>query len=336
MLKQLFSFLRHANLPGIAFLILPLGGCFDQLEQNDASRELCDAKIAITQITSHDSLDQVYRGIVSTLNAAGIKEQNILSTNAQGDISTATQIAQKIVGENPDVVIAISTPSAQTCLSTTSNTGIPLLFATVTDPIQAGLVKQLKKPGGMVSGTRNIAPIREQLDLLQEILSETKTLGVILDYSEENSVSMIKALRAEAGKRGIKVITAAADNSSMVGMATRSLTKKADALFLLQDNTVASALPVLLQVAQEDGIPVMSTFVEAVEKGALFGLAYDEYAIGVQTGKMAVRILEGEAPGSIDIEDPVELKLAINLKIAKELNLKINHKTRKRADLVIN
>lgn len=345
MFTKIISFLRHATLhqlshknlllkkllifiPGLLPVLGGLSGCSSD-EENDFR-----PKVAITQITSHDSLDQVNRGIVDALKAAGVQTNDITFANAQGDMSIAAQIATKFAGQQPHIVIAIATPSAQACLNVLQKTNIPMVFATVSDPIEAKLVKSLQHPEGQVTGTRNISPIKEQLTLLREVLPNLKSLGVVLDYGEGNSVSLLTMLIEEGKKMNINIIPAAADNSSMVGMAAQSIANRVDAFFLLQDNTVASALPVLLQIAKEKNIPVMATYVEAVESGALLGIAFDEYQIGLQTGRIAARILNGESPSDIPVENPSKLQLVFNLKTADSLGIKIPERLLKKADLL--
>lgn len=293
--------------------------------------------IAITQIVAHESLDKVHQGLIDELKQSGYEEgpkAHIIFENAQGSVVVATQIAQQFVVSHPDVIVAIATPSAQAVANLIKDTSIPLVFATISDPVQAKLVTNLKHPGGNISGTRNVSPIDKQIGLVKEILPQVKTIGVVLNYGEVNSVDLLKTVTKEAKHLNIEIKTAAASSSADVQTATASLVGKVDAIFLLQDNTVASALPALIKVANEHKIPVFSTYVDAVKKGALAGLAFDEYAIGQQTGKMVVKILNGTKPGDLPVEDPTHLELIINLDTARNRQIKINDDLIKRASHV--
>lgn len=294
--------------------------------------------VGITQIVAHESLNKVYKGIIDVLKKEGFedkKEIDIHFANAHGDMSTAVQIAEQFRAKNPKLIIAITTPSAQAVLNNIQGTSIPLIFATVTDPVGAKLVSSLQNPGKNVTGTRNVAPIRKQLQLLKSVLPELNTIGIVLNYSEDNSVQSLAMVQKEAKTLSIQVVTSATDNSSTVAESLAGIIHKVDAVFLLQDNTVASALPSLLHTAKMAKKPVFSTYVEAVRKGALMGLAYDEYYIGVQTGKIAVKVLKGTKASDIPVEDPHKLDLAINLKTAKDLGISIPASIKNRPDTII-
>lgn len=284
-------------------------------------------KIAITQITSHEALDAVHQGALDALKEAGFSEEagtEIIFANPQGDIATAVQIANRFAGEHPNVIIAIATPSAQTILKAVSGMGIPVVFATVSDPISAHLVKDLQHPGGQVTGTRNQSPIKQQLAMLKRALPKVKSIGIVLNFSESNSVSLFKAIELEAKEAGLMVYSSSVSNSSEVLGAAKSLLGRIDVYFLILDNTVASGLPALIKASQESHIPVFSTYTEAVAKGALMGLAYNEYSIGQQTGVIAARILKGEKPGDIPVEDPKTIDLIINQRVANKLGITLD------------
>lgn len=281
--------------------------------------------IGITQITSHQSLDAVQRGVMDVLKAER-PEDSIIFANAQGDVSTAVQIAQKFVSDHADVIVAISTPSAQSAIRVASSQGIPVVFASVTDPVGAKLVGDLKHPGGNVTGVRNNPPMEKQLDLIKRVLPGVKNIGIAINYGEDNNVFLLNKCQEVAKKLGLTIITAPVDGSSGVATAANHLVNKVDAIFLFQDNTVASALPALLKVTGEHRVPVFSAFPEAVEQGALMAYAFDEYEIGRQAGKIVLRILSGEKPGDIAVEDPQKLDLTVNEKVAEALGVKVDPK----------
>lgn len=277
--------------------------------------------IGITQITSHDSLDQVRRGVEDTLKKEG-NQNKVMFANAQGNVATAIHIANKFVGEKVDAIVAITTPSAQAAIKA-ANGKIPVVFATVTDPIGAGLVDNLNRPGKNVTGTRNRPPIEDLLKLMKQVLPKIKSIGIVLNFGESNSVYLVEVIEKLTRLIGVEVFTAAAGSSSEVSIAAKSLVKKVDTILLIENNTVASALPGLLKVTDEAKMPVFSSFCEAVEKGAMLGLAFNEYEIGVQTGKIVQRILNGETPGDIAVEAPLKMDLVINKKVADVLGVNI-------------
>jgi putative tryptophan/tyrosine transport system substrate-binding protein len=276
--------------------------------------------IAITQIVSHSSLNKVHAGIINQLKNHDIK---IESYNANGSIITASQIANKIINQNPDLIIAIATPSAQTVIKAARNTNIPVLFSTVTDPVGSGLVDNLQSPGKNVSGVRNLSPIKEQLEMIKDFMPNIKTVGMIVNYSDPSSNFLAKICQKEAKKLAIELKIKSIANSSEVLSAAESLARKVDAIFLLQDNTVASANSTLVKISRDYKIPLFASYKEVTESGALASLSYDEYEIGQETAKMALSVLNGTKVGSIPVQDPDHFELTINVEIAKQLNIKI-------------
>ncbi len=282
--------------------------------------------IAITQIVSHPSLDKVYKGIIDALELAGFKDgitAHINFANAHGHIATASQIARKFIADKPDVIVAIATPSAQAIKGLSEGAGIPLVFATVTDPISARLVKSLKEPGGYTTGTRNPAAVKEVLAFIRKSLPKVKTIGIIINYSEENSVELLHRFKEGAQEMSLHIAPFSVPNSSMVPQVARSMVAHVDAVVLLQDNTVASALPALMTIFHLHGIPAISTYLEALSFGAVAALAYDEYKIGKQTGEMVARILKGEKAKSLPVEDPTELETCLNMEQIEHYKLSL-------------
>lgn len=321
----------------VALFVVSLTAIF--IFKNQANAPVTNLKkIAITQIVAHPSLDKVRQGIMDELSANGYQEgktATILFENAQGNVSIAAQIAQSFVAQHPDVMVAIATPSAQSLVNATQKTKIPVVFASITDPLKAKLVSNLIHPNDNVTGTRNVTPVDQQLALIKKILPQLKTLGIVVNYGEENSVDLLKTITNNAKKFNISVKSVGVASSADVQSATATLVGQADAILLLQDNTVAEALPALMSITQKNNIPVFTTYLDAVKMGAVAGLACDEYKLGRQTGKMVVNILQGEKPGNLAVEDPSDISLAINLTEAKHLHITISPELIKQAGSVI-
>lgn len=277
--------------------------------------------IAITQIVGHPALDKVHQGIVDELNKNGYRD--ILFENAQGSMVVAAQIANQFVSKHPDVIVAIATPSAQAAANAIKKSNIPLVFASISDPVQAKLVTDLQHPAANITGTRNVSPIDKQIALVKKIMPNIKTLGIVLNYGEINSVDLLKQVTEVAKSMDINVKTSAANSSAEVQTATTNLIGKVDAILLLQDNTVASALPALMKVVNANNIPVFTTYLDAIKAGALAGLAFDEYEIGRQTGRIVVAILKGKKAGDLPVQDPEHIQLVLNPQVAKQLNIKL-------------
>lgn len=288
--------------------------------------------LALTQIVEHPSLDAARRGIVDELAAAGfVQGQNLTVDyqNAQGNPATAAQIARKFAGARPDVIVAIATPSAQAVAAATRE--LPIIFCAVSDPVGAKLVGQLEKPGGNITGTSDLSPIAEQLDLIRELSPNAKTLGVIYNPGEVNSVSLIGLLKQLAPGRGFRVVEAAAPKSGDVLSAARQLAGKAEAIYIPLDNTVVSALEAVIKVGREAKIPVYSADTDSVGRGTVASLGFDYYDVGRQTGQQAIRVLRGEKPGDIPVERIKKLNLFLNLDAAAAMGVTIPAAVRQKA-----
>lgn len=282
-------------------------------------------RIGLSQITRHPSLDKVKQGILDTLSAEGYDESRLAldCENAQGNLALSVQIAHKLVSKKPDAVVAIGTPSAQALLKLTKPQSIPLVFASISDPVGAGLVDSLELPGPFATGTRNVPCFQELLTLIQSVMGSVNALGVILNPSEKNALDLLAVLKIEATHLDIRIYEANAATTLEVLPAAQKLANTVQAFLLLQDNTVASALPAVLKVAKAHILPVFASFPEAVESGALLALAPDEYHIGRQTGQMLLRVLEGTRPQDIPVEPPKYVGLYLNLGSAKSLQLSL-------------
>ncbi|EJF74637.1 ABC transporter substrate-binding protein [Bartonella alsatica] len=293
-------------------------------------------KIALTQIMAHPAADAVRKGIMDALAKDGYKQgENFELTflSAQGNISTATQIARKFVGDKPDVIIAISTPSAQTMLAATRK--IPIVFAAISDPIGAKIVSSLTKPGGNVTGTSDRIDIAESLRLLKEVKPDLKKLGYLYNASEANSVSTLKMLKDVADKIGIDVIPSSAPKPSDVQMATRALIGKVDVIFIPADNTVLSVLEGATKVTQEARIPLFTVDSNSMGRGPFMTQGVNFYDVGVDAGKLVVRILKGEKPGDIDIVQAANNDIRIDMKAAKKVGIVIPKAVIERATKII-
>ncbi len=230
---------------------------------------------------------------------AGRSGQNSTSRyeSAQGNPAIAAQIARKLVGEAPDVIVPISTPSAQAVVG--GDQDIPVVFTAVTDPLGAKLVSSLEAPGGNVTGMSDLSPIGLHMDLIKEIMPDAQRLGVIYNPGEANSVTLVELLKLEAPVRGLEVVEAAAPRSSDVLAAAQSLVGKVDAIYVPTDNTVVTALEAIVKVGIDNQLPVFAGDTDSVPRGAIAALGFNYYDLGRQTGQIVARVLDGEAPGAI-------------------------------------
>ena len=273
--------------------------------------------VAITAIVEHPALDAVRKGVIDELAEAGFKDGENLKVNfqsAQGNTATSGQIAKQFVADNSDVIVAIGTPSAQSVAAATSS--IPLVFSAVTDPVEAKLVSKLDGSGTNVTGGSDALPYEPQIELMRQIIPNLKNVGYVYSPGEVNSTIILKNLKEKLTPLGIKVHEAPAQRSTDIAMAARSLEGKVDMIYTSTDNNVVSAYESLFQVAKESKIPLIASDTSSVARGAVAALGVDYYALGRETGKIVVRILNGEKAGAIPVYTPQKLDLYVSPKNA--------------------
>ncbi len=291
-----------------------------------------DYTVSFNQIVEHPALDALRQGIKDELAARKLSV-SYHDHIAQGNIATANLIAKQMLGEQPDVAVGIATPTAQACAQVIKN--IPIVFAAVTDPVGAGLVKSMEKPGGNITGTSDMSPIDRQLDLILEFLPELKTIGVIYNSGEANSATLVRVLKEEAKKKGLAVEEATVSNSAGVFQAAKSLISRVDAIYIPTDNTVVSAFEAITQVGYQAKLPVFAADTDSVGRGAIAALAVDYYKMGRQTGEMVARILRGANPADMPVETLREFQIHLNPASAEKMGLTIPAALLKKADKII-
>lgn len=286
------------------------------------SAQAKDVTVAVTAIVEHPALDAARDGVKDALAEAGYKEGENLKfvyQSAQGNPATAAQIARQFVGEGPDVIVPISTPSAQAVVSSTRD--IPVVFTAVSDPVGAQLVKNMEKPGGNVTGLSDMSPVAEHIKLIKEVMPNIKKLGYLYNSGETNSVSLLAALKEAASAEGIEIVESAATKSAEVKGAAQALVGRADAMYVPTDNTIVSALESAVGVAEESKLPLFTADTDSVKRGAVAALGFNYYDVGKQTGAVVARILKGEKPGDISVEIAKGTDLVLNLGAAKKMGI---------------
>ncbi len=292
--------------------------------------------VAVTAIVEHQALDAVRDGVRDELKASGFEPGKNLKfeyQSAQGNTGTAAQIARKYVGERPDAIVAIATPSAQAVVAATKD--IPVVFSAVTDPVAAKLVKTWGASGTNVTGVSDMSPLDKHLELIKKVAPAAKRVGVIYSPGEANSVAIVDALKKAAPAAGLTLVEASAARSIDVASAAQSLVGKADVIYAPTDNNVMSAFESIVKVAQEAKIPVVAADTDAVKRGAVAALGLNYYDIGRQTGKVVVRILHGEAPGKIASQTSDNFELVVNPEAAHKQGIALSDALIKSAKVVV-
>lgn len=292
--------------------------------------------VAITAIVEHPALDAVRDGVRVALEEAGYKEGENLEweyQSAQGNTGTAAQIARKFVGDRPDVIVAIATPSAQAEVAATKD--VPVVFTAVTDPVAAQLVPSMEASGTNVTGVSDELELGKQVDLIKQVVPDAKRVGMVYNPGEANSMVVVERLRDMLPALGMTLVEAAAPRSVDVGSSARSLVDKVDVIYTNTDNNVVSAYEALVKVGNDAKIPLVAGDTDSVKRGAIAALGINYRDLGEQTGKMVVRILKGEKPGDIAPETSDNLELFVNPGAAKAQGVTLSDELLKSAAQIV-
>lgn len=295
-----------------------------------------DKSVAVTAIVEHPALDAARDGVRDELKAAGFEPGKNLRfeyQSAQGNTGTAAQIARKYVGERPDVIVALATPSAQAVVAATRE--VPVVYSAVTDPVAAKLVKSWEASGTNVTGVSDLSPLDKHLELIKRVVPGAKRVGVIYSPGEANSVAIVEALKKAAQAAGLSLVEGAAARTVDVPGAAQSLVGKVDVIYAPTDNNVMSAFEGIAKVAQQARLPVVAADTDAVKRGAVAALGLNYYDLGRQTGKLVVRVLKGESPGKMASQLSSSFELHVNPGAAQKQGLTLPDELVKSAKFVV-
>ncbi len=293
-------------------------------------------KIGVSKLMSHAALDAVEEGMQDYLATTDLKVSYDFQ-NANGDISSSASIAQKFKDDNDDVVIGIATPTAQALVNVFSDT--PIIFAAVTDPVDAGLVDSYEGSADTnVCGVSDLSPVEEQIKLLMDVTG-AKTIGNIYASGEANGVALMNMAKEATEKLGGTFVSAAVANSAEVMMAAQSIIDRVDAIYIATDNAVISALASVDQVCSDNNKPLFSSDPSGVDGlDCLIAWGFDYYQIGVETGKAVEKIVGGTNAGTLGtiyLTDPADFELWFNLDTAKKLGITIDQSYQDMAAVLI-
>ncbi|MBQ2448610.1 MAG: ABC transporter substrate-binding protein [Peptococcaceae bacterium] len=285
-------------------------------------------KVGIVQLMQHGALDQANQGLVEGLAAAGYvvgENLEIDQQNAQGDQSNLQSIAQQFLSNDVEMIMAIATPAAQVMAANTEE--IPIVATAITSFEQAGLVESNEAPNTNVTGTHDMTPIAEQIDLLLQIVPDAKSIGTVYTSSEKNSQVQVGILKEVCEAKGLTVVERTVSTVNDIQQATQSLVEEdVDAVWLCTDNNVASAMPQVVGVTDAAGIITVCAEESMVMSGGTITYGINFYQIGYDAGLMAAKILNGEAvPAEMPIQGPKQedLKLVINPEAVEIIGVEI-------------
>ena len=272
-------------------------------------------EIGITQIVEHSSLDDVRRGVIDALKEKGYDENkvNIDYKNAQGDFGTAQVIAQEFNNKS-DIIIAISTPSAQAAANNIKDK--PIFFSAITNPESAGILRK------NVTGVSDKSPVKKQVQLIKKLLPEAKNIGIVYNTSEQNSFYLTDAFTKAAEEEGYTVKIKGINNISEMASALDTLLPTIDVLYTSIDNTIASTYPLIVEKCNKANKPIIGATKSLADQGALAVDGISDYQVGYQTGEMAARYLSGEKIENIPYEVVEKSEMYINKVVAEKFGIK--------------
>ena len=277
--------------------------------------------VGVLQLVEHASLDAAYEGFIAGLADAGFVEGENLTIdfqNAQADQSNMVTISERFVKNKVDLILAIATPAAQAVAAAT--TEIPIVFTAVTDPVEARLVESLEAPGTNITGVSDAGPIDEQIELIAALVPKAKTIGILYNSSEVNSEIQAKQAEAAARRIGLEVKFGTVASVNDIEQVLTSIADDVEAIYLPTDNTFASAMANVAKVTEAKKLPVVAGAQSMVEEGGLATIGLDYYKLGLQTGAMAAKILNGESePATTPVETLQDTDLMINFDTAKAI-----------------
>ncbi len=286
----------------IASLLLCAALLFASCAQQEApapSQEAQGYRIGVIQYAAHPSLDNCYNGFLQGLEEQGIIEGENLTIefqNAQGEAANADMQAKNMVTSGCDMLVGIATPAAMSCYSAARETQTPVIFSAVSDPVAAGIVQSMEAPGSVATGTADSLNLEGQMQMIRAFLPDAKSIGIIYTTSEPNSIAHLEKFEELAPSYGFEIRAIGVTSASEVGTAAASLAAEGvDCINNFTDNNVVNNLSLVLHEAEEAGIPVFGSEEEQVKNGCLASESLDYVELGKETGRMAAKVLKGEA-----------------------------------------
>lgn len=291
--------------------------------------------IGIIQLMEHNALDASREGFIAGLEEAGYTDGdkvNIEVLNAQGDQSNLKTISQKFVNDGKDLILAIATPAAQSIAAETSD--IPILVTAVTDPADSDLVESNELPNCNVSGTSDLTPIKEQIDLLTKILPDAKKVTIMYCSGEQNSLLQADMAEEAAKAVGLEVERKTVTSTNDVAQVTQSVVGNTDVVYIPTDNVLASSIPLVTSITTPAGIPIIVGETGMISGGGLASVTIDYNELGKLTGAMAAKIIEGADIKTMPIQYTENPELVVNEKAATELGITIPDDIKSKATVI--
>ena len=320
----------------IVLLVCVLGyGLYSSNKGEEKNVEEKKVKVGVLQLLSHPALDQIYKGLEDGLAKEGYivgKNLQLDLQNAQGDQSNLVSMGQKLVSDNNNLLVGITTPATLSLSNATKDK--PIIMAGITYPVEAGLIKSENNPGNNITGVSDRTPIKQQLEVMKQILPKMKKVGILYTASEDNSVKQAQEAEKLAKELGLEVKVSTVANTNDIQQVTETLAAETDAIFVPIDNTIASAMATVAKVTDAKKVPVFPSSDTMVADGGLLGIGVDQYKIGIETAKVIAKVLKGADTKTMPIVLANEGVIYLNEAKAKQLGIEIPKEIKDKAKVV--
>lgn len=304
-----------------------------ETETPPANEEAEKFTVGISLLVQHPALDASREGFIDELNTLGVNVE-ILDQNAQGDISNAQMIAEKFVKDDVDLIFSIATLTAQAGKTAIAGTDIPMVFTAVTDPVFSQLVTAMDETDDNITGVVDAAPIKENLELFKELKEDIETVGIVYNIGESNSEVQVNQTKEIAEELGLKIETVGISTVNDIPQAMDTISKRAEGLYIITDNMVASAISLVANLAEENNMLTVSADGTHVDEGILVSKGISYYTIGQESARIAKQILVDK----IDVSEiPVQTsnyEKKVNLNVAENLGFEKDNKAFEGAEFV--
>jgi len=290
--------------------------------------------IGISELVQHPALDASRQGFIDELQNLGVNVE-IIDQNAQGEIANAQMIAEKFVKDDVDLIFTIATLTSQAAKQAIEGTDIPLVFTAVTDPVFSQLVTDMNVTDNNITGVVDAAPIKENLEMFKELKGDIKTIGIIYNIGESNSEVQVNQTKEIAKELGLEIETVGISTVNDIPQAVDTISKKAEGLYIITDNMVASAISLVAKLAEESSLITVSADGTHVDEGIMMSKGISYYVIGKQSAIIAKQILVDKVPiAEIPVQTSPEFEMKVNTKTAAALGFEKDNKAFEGAEFV--
>lgn len=291
--------------------------------------------IALVQLTEVDA--STVTGFKAGMEAAGYREGEeviYLSSGPAGEIDRLDGIIREHLSKKPDLIMVSSTPATQAVKKLTEGMNIPVVFAPVNDPLSAGIVTDLRNPGGHITGIRLPTGDDLRLKWLTEIAPHVRRVFVPYTPGDKSAQTTLDMITAVAPNLGVELITQAVQGKEGVDAALAALPANVDAIFLPRDSSVESHIEAFVVFANTRRLPICAPSYAQVQKGALMSYGFVHNEIGLQAARLADQIFRGEKPGNLPVEMAENL-LSINAVTAQRIGLTVSGEIMRQAEIIV-